>query len=47
MSKARQIYNMILTEINGYSKEEIERLDNEEVECDPIYEKIINILNFT
>jgi len=45
MNKAREIYNLILIEINGYSKGDAEKLDNEEVEIDPIYQEIINILN--
>ena len=45
MDKAKQIYEMILIEVNGYSEKEVRELDDEIIKCDPIYEKIVNIIS--
>ncbi len=45
MDKAIQIYKMFLIRNNGWDKERAERLDNNEIEGDPIYEGIVDILN--
>ena len=44
-NKAIQIYKMFLIKNNGWSKEDAERLNNGEIEGDPIYEGIVDILN--
>lgn len=43
-NKAIEIYKLILKEINGFSQEEIDNLNFNEIVCDPIYEKIYEII---
>lgn len=43
--KAMLIYKFILFNLNGYSEEELEELDNEGRICDGIYLGILDFIN--
>ena len=43
--KARLIYKFILFNINGYIKEELEEMNNEEIISDGIYLGILDFIN--
>lgn len=43
--KAMLIYKFILFNINGYSKEELEEMDNEDIFSDGIYLGILDFIN--
>jgi len=40
---ATTIYKFVLKEINGWSDEEVDELLQEDIECDPLFEKIMEI----